>query len=198
MLITDSYRDQNKQLHSDRPDYGSYGSKWAETIWSLCHRYEISSVVDYGSGKCSLHKSLLQDEQKYRFKYHFCCKEHQWLTAWVNYDPAVPELDSPPPASDLVVCSDVLEHIEPECLEEVLDDIKRASRKAVFLVIATRPAKKTLPDGRNAHLIQRPIAWWLGHLMKRFTVRHLDNLGGEFVFVGEPNVDVALSAEKAA
>ena len=48
---------------------------------------------------------------------------------------------------------ELMEHIEPECLEEVLDNLQWLSLKAVFLVIATRPAKKMLADGRNAHLI---------------------------------------------
>jgi hypothetical protein len=30
------------------------------------------------------------------------------------------------------------------------------------------PALKTLPDGRNAHLIQEPVEWWLPKIMQRF------------------------------
>lgn len=192
MLISPEYKDQNKQLHSLRPDYGSYGAKWAETVWALAHRYKIASVCDYGAGKCSLHKALLESEHILRFKSQFCCKDHPWLRAWVDYDPAVDGLDDIPAAADLVVCTDVLEHIEPECIDSVLDDIARCSGKACFLVIATRPAKKTLPDGRNAHLIQEPISWWIPKLADRFTIRELRNLGGEFLFIGEPISEAAM------
>jgi hypothetical protein len=35
------------------------------------------------------------------------------------------------------------------------------------------PAAKTLIDGRNAHLIQKPTSWWLGKLINYFEVLHL-------------------------
>lgn len=185
MLISSEYKEQNRALHN-RPDYGSYGLKWAETVWQLAHQYKAASVLDYGAGKQTLHKTLKENEHKYRFQSRFCCPEHPFIKNWQNYDPAVEGLDETPRPADLVTCTDVLEHVEPECLGAVLDEIANCTLKACFLVIATRPAKKTLPDGRNAHLIQEPISWWLGHLMNRWTVRQLQNLGGEFVFIGEP------------
>ncbi|HET9469625.1 MAG TPA: hypothetical protein VFO24_00885, partial [Usitatibacter sp.] len=86
---------------------------------------------------------------------------------------------------------DVLEHIEPECLDEVLDDLQRVTRKIGFFVIATREAEKTLPDGRNAHLIQEPIAWWAPRLEKRFTVSQVREMAGEFAVVVRPLERVA-------
>ena len=32
--------------------------------------------------------------------------------------------------------------------------------KSAFLLIASYPAKKSLPDGRNAHLIIERFDWW--------------------------------------
>lgn len=43
----------------------------------------------------------------------------------------------------------VLEHIEPECLEQVLDHLQRLTRKIALLNIVTRPANKVLADGHN-------------------------------------------------
>jgi hypothetical protein len=43
----------------------------------------------------------------------------------------------------------------------VLDHIGRLAGKAAYLVISTRDANATLPDGRNAHLIVRPAPWWI-------------------------------------
>jgi hypothetical protein len=34
------------------------------------------------------------------------------------------------------------------------------SSKYLWLRIDTMPARKTLPDGRNAHLIQETDEWW--------------------------------------
>src|SRR5262249_17383902 len=91
-----------------------------------------------------------------------------------------------PQAADLVACTDVLEHIEPECIGAVLDDIASLVRHLVFLVIATQPAKKTLADGRNAHLIQEPVQWWAPPLMRRWDTIALLGRAGEFPFIGKP------------
>jgi hypothetical protein len=69
-----------------------------------------------------------------------------------------------------VVCTDVLEHIEPELIDNVLDHLKDLTRKVAFLAIATRPARKNLADGRNAHLIIQPSSWWLAKLFYRFNI----------------------------
>jgi hypothetical protein len=87
-----------------------------------------------------------------------------------KYDPAIPEYAKDPDPADLVVCTDVLEHIEPECLEDVLKHIQSKCRKKAFFVISTRPAKKILPDGRNAHLIIQPSGWWVSTLSRYFSI----------------------------
>jgi hypothetical protein len=53
----------------------------------------------------------------------------------------------------MVACIDVLEHIEPKLLENVLDDLQRVTREIGFFTVSTVLAEKTLADGRNAHLI---------------------------------------------
>jgi len=73
-------------------------------------------------------------------------------------------------ANEFVTCIDVLEHIEPELLNNVLDDLKRVVDKYGLFTIHTGPAMKILPDGRNAHLIQQPLEWWNKHLSTRFTI----------------------------
>jgi len=87
------------------------------------------------------------------------------------YDPAVVGLDDPPSAADIVVCSDVLEHVEPECLLDVMDDLRRVTKWVGIFTVATSPAKKILPDGRNAHLIQKPFDWWCTLITRRFNLK---------------------------
>ena len=36
---------------------------------------------------------------------------------------------------------------------------------------------KVLPDGRNAHLTQEPIEWWLPKLTDRFDIQTLQKVG---------------------
>jgi hypothetical protein len=73
----------------------------------------------------------------------------------------------------LVVCGDVLEHVEPEHLDSVFDDLARCTRRLAFLVVATRPARKQLADGRNAHLSQMSASRWLNHILPRFDVKYM-------------------------
>jgi hypothetical protein len=87
------------------------------------------------------------------------------------YDPGVPEYADPPTPAEFVVCIDVLEHIEPHLIDDVLDHLAELTQEMLFATVSTRPAGKVLPDGRNAHLIQKPAEWWLPKIMERFTLK---------------------------
>jgi FkbM family methyltransferase len=150
-LISDELREMNRQLHEENPYYGVGGGKYADLVKQIkAASPDIESVLDYGCGKGFLQKSLD-------------------FPIW-QYDPAVPEFSEPPRPADLVVCTDVLEHIEPDKLDYVLDDLKRVTLKAGYFVIHLGAARKTYPDGRNAHLIQQPADWWVKKLSSFFNV----------------------------
>ena len=109
--------------------------------------------MDYGCGhNCSLVRAL---KVPHKITYQ-------------AYDPCVPRFMKPAQPAQMVACIDVLEHVEPELLENVLDDLVRVTEGVLFCTIATGPAMKTLEDGRNAHLIQEPLKWWLPKLWDRF------------------------------
>jgi hypothetical protein len=152
-LISADYRDMNTQLHRENLAYGVGGGKYAPTVRKLAESMKTTSILDYGCGKGYLAKELP-------------------FPIW-EYDPAIPEKAESPRPADLVVCTDVLEHIEPDLLEFVLADIRRCTKKVGFFVIHTGPAGKTLPDGRNSHLIQQPMPWWKDRLKRHFKIGQL-------------------------
>lgn len=162
MLISETYREQNKELHKGG-NYGISGAKWGQAIRDLAEKVGTRDVLDYGCGQRMLEKDL------------------GWSIH--NYDPCIAGLDSPPAPAWLVVCSDVLEHIELECLDDVLDDLQRVVMNIGFFVVANRPAKKFLSDGRNAHLIQEGAEWWLPRIFPRFQLLQFNQLIGEFAMV---------------
>ena len=164
-LITEDYAALNKQMHAQKKHYGASSGKWAGQVRELYTAMKADSLLDYGCGKGHLAQQL-----------PFTIKE---------YDPAITGKDKTPEPAALVVCTDVLEHIEPECLEDVLDDLKRVTREVLFVTIATRPANKHLPDGRNAHLIVESASWWLPKLMERFELRNFSNVDLECLAVME-------------
>lgn len=149
MLITEHYKKQLAQLHREMPEWGTTAQNSASIIRGLIGDFAPLNVLDYGCGKQTLGMSLPQ----YRIK---------------GYDPALPGLETEPEPHDMVVCIDVLEHIEPECLEDVLDDLQRVTRKILFVTVCTEEAFQELPDGRNAHLIIENARWWLSKLWDRF------------------------------
>jgi hypothetical protein len=165
MKITPEYTELNRRLH-EQGRYGLGGAKCANAVKNIADAVKTSDVLDYGCGQRMLERSL-----------PFPIR---------NYDPGIPGLDATPEPADIVVCTDVLEHIEPECLDDVLDDLKRVTRRMGFFVISYQPAMKTLPDGRNAHLIQQPPQWWLDKLRARFTLQKAVDYQGEFSVLVSP------------
>ena len=167
MLITEAYRQQNEQLHSDIKMYGLGGVRWAKDLQVAIDALKAESVLDYGCGKGELVR-------------HF---KKQGYNAF-GYDPAVAEFSARPEPADFVVCTDVLEHVEPQFVENVLKDIKALTKKTCFLVISTKPAKKNLPDGRNAHLSLYDSNVWLYWAIKHFSVVKFIDFGIGCVIVG--------------
>lgn len=149
MLISDSYRILNESLH-EQGSYGGKGDKWAGRVIELLDKFEPETVLDYGCGQGALRRALNRDI--------------------AEYDPAIDGKTEMPAQADLVICTDVMEHIEPEFLDNVLDHLRDLTRIALFAVVCTRPAKKTLADGRNAHLIVEPWSFWEEKLADRFVI----------------------------
>ena len=81
-----------------------------------------------------------------------------------EYDPGIPGKDVLPAAADLLVATDVLEHIEPVFLHSTLDALRQLAIRAGYFTIALVPAKETLPDGRNAHICLMTSSEWMTKL----------------------------------
>jgi hypothetical protein len=156
-VISEHYRDMQRQLHAMPRGYGGVNTNVAgPAVLEMARRIGAKSVLDYGAGKGHLGEYLFT---------------HGFVGDYRPYDPAIPIWAEAPQPSELVACCDVLEHIEPDCLEAVLRDLQRVTIKAGVLLINLREAKKTLPDGRNAHLIVKPTEWWRERIAEHFTIR---------------------------
>lgn len=170
-LISAEYAQLNTQLHETNLAYGVGGGKHAPVVLRLVeslkrdHDRQIS-VLDYGCGKSALQKAL--------------------PFPIFEFDPAVPGKTATPPPADLVVSTDVLEHVEPEKLAYVLDDLRRCVKELGYFVIHTGPSSKVLADGRNAHLIQRNRVWWKKVLKKFFKIAWMKESGPLAYFLVAP------------
>jgi hypothetical protein len=169
--ISKQYLKLQQKLHENE-NYGTASIKHAPIIKQIFEKNNFLSISDYGAGKKNLQKALVNIGLK-NFKYF-------------PFDPAFPEYGSPEPA-DLVCCIDVLEHIEPEYLDNVIADLKLIVINTGFFNISTRPAKKTLEDGRNAHLIIKPTNWWLSLFLPIFYIEHLQQTSTGFLILVRSN-----------
>lgn len=179
MLITDGYRAQQEHLHNTT-EYGTASIGYAPLIGQIIDKLSIDHLLDYGSGsRCNLYKTMFSPNNMYRPKLEHIQPGHKFK--YQAYDPCVPELAGRPIPAQMVSCIDVLEHIEPDCLDAVLDDLVSLTEAVLFCSIHTGPARKVLQDGRNAHLIQEPMPWWLPKLWERFDI-HTVQVTGEHGF----------------
>lgn len=139
-----------RQTHEAHPDHfaGFSIMEYVFDIGTLIKYSNVTTVIDYGCGKARAWK---QHNLKALWK----------LTDVQLYDPGVEEYALKPyTPRDMVICTDVMEHVPEHLVDEVLTDICRLANKAVFLNISTRPASKLLVDGSNAHATVKPAAWW--------------------------------------
>lgn len=148
-MYSKDYLTQLKYLHAAKDRPRGFGGKLKDlgNFYKFFDKWNPKNALDYGCGKGAILSHL---------------KNNYPNTLWTGYDPAVPmfAIQLQHAKFDCVFCNDVLEHIEPEWLNTVLADISRLAEKNIWLRIDTLPARKKLPDGRNAHLILESKEWW--------------------------------------
>lgn len=163
-LITDEYRDLLEWEHANTP------GKWGWTAQALVNEIMhnsggLTEWLDYGAGHGGLGIAFRE-------------KHPDSSVNIAEYEPSRPGTSAPDPA-DYVICVDVLEHVEPELIENVLDDLQRVTVKKGYYTISCRKAAKILKDGRNAHFIVEPPEWWRPKLEQRFSIISESYDGGD-------------------
>ena len=160
-LISDVQRQLNAALHHRDGNFGNRAEGAgvaAHLPMALQRMHELgicNSVLDYGTGKGALVKRL-QTELAPQIEVQ-------------GYDPAIPAYATKPQTcADILICLDVLEHIEMSSIDAVLREIHTLTRHFCYLVIDLQPAVKTLADGRNAHILLAPPEWWVGRVAQLF------------------------------
>lgn len=154
-MITTEYQQQLIELHS-KQKWGNQGWKALPTLLSLILQYRVKqpTVLDFGAGERTLERDA------------------KWALPQVqvvSYDPGIPGIDHLPQGPfDFVICTDVMEHVEPKFVEDTLEYIRMVTRHATYFVIACTKAKTILPDGRNAHVTIETPQWWHYKLASRW------------------------------
>lgn len=162
-VASESYRHVLRSTHAMHKGWGGAGRSHAGEIIQFAGLLGARTVLDYGCGRATLKPKL---------------KELGSTLQVFEFDPGVIGKDGMPEPADLLVSTDVLEHVEPDRVDQVLDHMQSLSILGAFHVIALSKAKTILSDGRNAHLsLQKPV-WWMQKFNERFKYVRFDKPKG--------------------
>ena len=132
-----------RHVHESNESYGA-GSRHFDYVQLIltCMRY--SDVLDYGCGKGVLANQLQENK----------------VANCEKYDPAIPGIDKLPTRKfDVIVNTDVLEHVPEGELDSVLERFTTLSQNGIIIPHLGK-AREILPNGENAHCtIKTPEEW---------------------------------------
>lgn len=152
-MIRQEYIDQLKKTREGNPIWGSSAVRNAgpEIVRYLNKHPTIVSVLDFGCGTGMLGNYVRQHVTR-----DLC---------WYEYDPSVPGKDTIPTQDlfDLIITVDVMEHVEPQSVQETLQWIAEHSTRQ-FHHIDCNDTNHVLPDGRDVHLTIHAPSWWQSEL----------------------------------
>ncbi len=129
-------------MHAKKKFSGASLEPHIKEIKALIKEYDCKTILDYGCGQASCHKSgKIKDA--------------------ILYDPYVDKYSVKPEGTfDLVICTDVMEHVPEEGVGKVLTELMNYTNKVLYLAIATYPANKKFSNGENVHLTIKSKEWW--------------------------------------
>jgi hypothetical protein len=162
---------KDKGVAAEETFHGGSMVEHAGRIRELLQLTGSKTMLDYGCGKGAQYEIkdvAIQGEGKT----YPTMQAFLGLDDVYRYDPAYKPFSTLPDKKfDAVICTDVLEHCSEDDMEWILDEIFSYSQKLVFANIASYPARKTLPNGENAHCTIKPLEWWQD-LIGRVNSRH--------------------------
>mgnify|MGYP003660203169 FL=1 len=144
--------DEATKYHKQNPTHwiGESLGEYKYQIWDVIKRNNVKTVLDYGCGKAHFHKLLFNNRRT----------PGAPNINITGYDPAyLPFSNRPKEKFDLVLCIDVMEHVQEDQIDNVLKDIFSFSDK-IFFTITCYEATQILLNGKNAHYTIKEPDWW--------------------------------------
>ena len=167
--LIDSY----KKLHEQEGKFkGISLIPLVPTLMKIVKDNDCKTLLDYGCGKAIPYDKERCREVDLRNPIQELCS----LESFDLYDPAYEKYATLPDKKyDIVVCTDVLEHIAEQDIDYVLTEILSHSKKIVFLNISCQPALKHFKEGKfkgkNVHISVFDPSWWghkIGNIWNKF------------------------------
>jgi len=153
-MISDEYKEQLRQTREGWEGWGSSAGRNGALALTqaLEKRTQIVSVLDFGCGTGVMGEVVRLHQANGLLRKDVVIHD---------YDPSVPGKDVIPTGQfDMIMSCDVMEHIEPESLDETLAWQRDHCKYTMFHHIDCNETRDRLPDGRDVHLIVQPPEWW--------------------------------------
>ena len=156
--LLDSY----KELHKEEGKFrGISLVPLVPTLINVIKENNSKTLLDYGCGKAIPYSKKECKSIGLKKPVQELCN----LDSFDLYDPAYPKYNKLSKKKyDIVVCTDVMEHIAEQDIDYVLKDILSHSKKTVFLNISCQPALKHFKEGKfkgqNVHISVFHGTWW--------------------------------------
>jgi hypothetical protein len=129
-------------MHAKKKFSGASLEPHIKEIKSLIKEYDCQTILDYGCGQAQCHKDGK-------------------IKGAALYDPYVDRYSvKPEGVFDLVICTDVMEHVPEDEVGKTLTELMNYTNKVLYLAIATYPANKKFSNGENVHVTIKPKEWW--------------------------------------
>lgn len=125
----------------------------ADSISKMVRVLRVKTYLDFGCGRGDAYRSPHK-------LWHHLGLDRKNVTL---FDPAFSRDNVLPPTGrkfDLVVCSDVLEHLPEGEVDAFIERLFSYARHGVWASVCCRPAKKFFSDGRNLHVTVKSFSWW--------------------------------------
>lgn len=138
---------QYRKLHEQKKFPGMSVLQFVPEIAELIAEFKSKRLLDYGCGL---------GWQYTRERIHLAWN----IEPPTLYDPAVAEHSATLIGHfDGVICTDVLEHVPEEELQQVIGDLARFADQWAFISVCCRPSK---------HITVKPFEWWQDLLAPHF------------------------------
>tara|TARA_S200002703_G_scaffold90603_2_gene78121 strand:+ start:2929 stop:3456 length:528 start_codon:yes stop_codon:yes gene_type:complete len=126
---------------------GSGQGKQFEWMMNLVYRLKPRTVLDWGCGKGGTAAYIESEIPNLNI---------------TRYDPGTEQYNTPPKGTfEFVYSTDVFEHIEAEDIDSSIQQVQSYTTNFHAHIIDLDPAKKRLPDGRNAHVTLWTAEEWV-------------------------------------
>ena len=158
MKISEAHRKLRELQYLDQ-QYGMNKALHAPMVSEIVNRLKVTELLDYWCGGAHLVRNL-----KVGHEMKIQC-----------YDPAVPGFSGEAIPMQMVTCVDVLQDVEPECIDAVLDDLKRVTGAVGYFSILV---------GEERSKIEQDKAWWLDRIMPRFELQTLQIIPSGYFLIG--------------